>query len=256
MPPLEIALVPLLKDNYGYLLHEPRSGLTAVLDPSEAEPVLEAVAARGWKLTHILNTHHHGDHCGGNVELKAATGACVAGPAYDRARIPAIDVAVDEASGFCLGEARAQVLFIPGHTRGHIAFWFEGAQALFCGDTLFSLGCGRMFEGDPAMMWGSLSKLRALPAETRIYCGHEYTEANARFALTIYPDNKALQARSAAVIRLRAEGRPTIPSVLAEERAANPFLRADDPAMAARLGMAGKPAHEVFGEIRHRKDNF
>ena len=256
MAKLEIALVPLLKDNYGYLLHEPKSGLTAVLDPSEAEPVLEAVAARGWRLSHILNTHHHGDHCGGNRELKAANGARVVGPAYDRARIPAIDEAVDEASGFRFGEAQARVLFIPGHTRGHIAFWFEDAQALFCGDTLFSLGCGRMFEGDAVMMWGSLSKLRALPGETRVYCGHEYTEANARFALTVDPDNKALQARSAAVKRLRAEGRPTIPSMLAEERAANPFLRADDPAMAERLGLAGRPAHEVFGEIRRRKDNF
>jgi hydroxyacylglutathione hydrolase len=256
MPPLEIALVPLLTDNYGYLLHEPKSGLTAVLDPSEAEPVLEAVAARGWRLSHILNTHHHGDHCGGNVELKAATGARVVGPAYDRARIPAIDEAVDEATGFRFGQAQARILFIPGHTRGHIAFWFEGAQALFCGDTLFSLGCGRMFEGNPEMMWASLSKLRALPGETRVYCGHEYTEANARFALTVDPDNKALQARSAAVKALRAEGRPTIPSMLAEERAANPFLRADDPAMAQRMGMAGKPAHEVFGEIRRRKDNF
>lgn len=256
MTPLEIALVPLLKDNYGYLLHEPKSGLTAVLDPSEAEPVLEAVAARGWRLSHILNTHHHGDHCGGNVELKAATGARVVGPAYDRARIPAIDEAVDEASGFQMGYARARVLFIPGHTRGHIAFWFEGSKALFCGDTLFSLGCGRMFEGDPVMMWGSLSKLRALPTETRIYCGHEYTEANARFALTVDPDNKALQARNTAVKALRAEGKPTIPSTLAEERAANPFLRADDPAMAQRLGLSGKPAHEVFGEIRRRKDQF
>lgn len=256
MTPLEIALVPLLKDNYGYLLHEPKSGLTAILDPSEAEPVLEAVAARGWRLSHILNTHHHGDHCGGNVELKAATGARVVGPAYDRARIPAIDEAVDEASGFQMGDARARVLFIPGHTRGHIAFWFEGSRALFCGDTLFSLGCGRMFEGDPLMMWSSLSKLRALPAETRIHCGHEYTEANARFALAVDPDNKALQARNAAVKALRAEGKPTIPSTLAEERAANPFLRADDPAMAQRLGLAGKPAHEVFGEIRRRKDQF
>lgn len=256
MASLEIALVPLLRDNYGYLLHEPADGLTAIVDPSESQPVLEAAAARGWRLTHILNTHHHHDHCGGNADLKAATGARVVGPAYDRARIPEIDEAVDEASGFRFGHLAARVLFIPGHTRGHIAFWFGEARALFCGDTLFSLGCGRLFEGDPPMMWASLSKLKALPGETRIYCGHEYTEANARFALTVDPDNAALQARAAEVKALRAEGRPTVPSTMGNERAANPFLRADDAAIARRLGLEGAPAHAVFGEIRRRKDSF
>ncbi|MFZ5792548.1 MAG: hydroxyacylglutathione hydrolase [Pseudomonadota bacterium] len=256
MASLEIALVPLLRDNYGYLLHEPASALTGVVDPSESQPVLEAAAARGWRLTHVLNTHHHADHCGGNRGIKAATGARVVGPAYDRARIPEIDEAVDEASGFRFGRLAARVLFIPGHTRGHIAFWFESAHALFCGDTLFSLGCGRLFEGDPPTMWGSLSKLKALPGETRIYCGHEYTEANARFALTVDPDNEALKARAAEVKALRAQGRPTIPSTMESERAANPFLRADDPAIARRLGLEGAPAHEVFGEIRRRKDSF
>jgi len=256
MEALEIALVPLLRDNYGYLLHERASGLTGVVDPSEVEPVLEAAAARGWTLTHVLNTHHHPDHTGGNAGLKAATGARVVGPAYDRARIPAIDEAVDEASGYGFGKARAEVLFIPGHTRGHIAFWFKASRALFCGDTLFSLGCGRMFEGEPVMMWNSLSKLRALPDETRVYCGHEYTEANARFALTVDPDNPALRTRAEAVKALRAEGRVTIPSLLGEEKAANPFLRADDPGLARRVGRAGATPAEVFGEVRRRKDAF
>jgi len=256
MAGLEIALVPLLKDNFGYLLHEPASGLTGIVDPSEAEPVLEAAAARGWRLTHVINTHHHSDHTGGNQELKQATGARVVGPAYDRARIPAIDEAVDEASGFRFGRSEATVLFIPGHTRGHIAFWFKAARALFCGDTLFSLGCGRMFEGDPVTMWGSLSKLRALPDDTRVYCGHEYTEANARFALTVDPENPALKRRAQSVKALRAEGRFTIPSLLGEEKAANPFLRADDPGLAGRVGKPGAPPAEVFGEVRRRKDVF
>jgi hydroxyacylglutathione hydrolase len=256
MSALEIAPVPLLKDNYGYLLHERSSGLTAVVDPSEAEPVLEAVAARGWRLTHVLNTHHHHDHTGGNAALKQATGAKVIGPAYDRARIPAIDEAVDEASGYRFGQSRAEVLFIPGHTRGHIAFWFGESRALFCGDTLFSLGCGRMFEGDPVTMWSSLSKLRALPDETRVYCGHEYTEANARFALTVDPENAALKERARKVKALRAEGRFTIPSLLGEEKVANPFLRADDPGLAKRVGKPGASPAEVFGEVRRRKDVF
>jgi hydroxyacylglutathione hydrolase len=256
MSALEIAPVPLLKDNYAYLLHERASGLTGVVDPSEAEPVLEAAAARGWRLTHVLNTHHHHDHTGGNVALKQATGAKVVGPAYDRARIPAIDEAVDEASGYSFGQSRAEVLFIPGHTRGHIAFWFKESRALFCGDTLFSLGCGRMFEGDPVMMWSSLSKLRALPDETRVYCGHEYTEANARFALTVDPENAALKERARKVKALRAEGRFTIPSLLGDEKAANPFLRADDPGLAKRVGKPGAAPAEVFGEVRRRKDVF
>jgi hydroxyacylglutathione hydrolase len=256
MSALEIAPVPLLKDNYAYLLHERASGLTGVVDPSEAEPVLEAAAARGWRLTHVLNTHHHHDHTGGNVALKQATGAKVVGPAYDRARIPAIDEAVDEASGYSFGQSRAEVLFIPGHTRGHIAFWFKESRALFCGDTLFSLGCGRMFEGDPIMMWSSLSKLRALPDETRVYCGHEYTEANARFALTVDPENAALKERARKVKALRAEGRFTIPSLLGDEKAANPFLRADDPGLAKRVGKPGAAPAEVFGEVRRRKDVF
>jgi hydroxyacylglutathione hydrolase len=253
---MQIALVPLLTDNYGYLLHDPASGETGIVDPSEAAPVLAAAAARGWRLTHIINTHHHHDHTGGNLALKEATGAAIVGPAPDRARIPGIDIALDEGESFSLGGAVAEILFIPGHTKGHIAFHFRGEKALFCGDTLFSLGCGRMFEGTAPMMWASLGKLRSLPAETRIYCGHEYTAANARFAVSIDPDNAALRKREAAVAEIRGRGEPTIPSIMGEERAANPFLRADDPALAAAVGKPDAAPAEVFGEIRRRKDNF
>ncbi|HKF63389.1 MAG TPA: hydroxyacylglutathione hydrolase [Dongiaceae bacterium] len=253
---MQIALVPLLTDNYGYLLHDSTSGETGIVDPSEAAPVLAAAGERGWRLTHILNTHHHHDHTGGNLALKQATGAAIVGPAPDRTRIPGIDLALDEDETFRLGDAAAEILFIPGHTRGHIAFHFRGEKAVFCGDTLFSLGCGRMFEGTAPMMWASLDKLRRLPAETRIYCGHEYTAANARFAVSIDPANEALRRRESAVAALRGRGEPTIPSTMGEECAANPFLRADDPGLAAAIGLPDAPASEVFGEIRRRKDNF
>jgi len=253
---MQIALVPLLTDNYGYLLHDPASGATAIVDPSEAGPVLAAAEARGWRLSHILNTHHHADHSGGNLGLKQVTGAAVVGPAPDRSRIPGIDIALDEGGRFRLGDAEAEILFIPGHTKGHIAFHFRGERALFCGDTLFSLGCGRMFEGTAPMMWASLDKLRRLPPETRVFCGHEYTAANARFAVSIDPANQALRRREREIAELRAQDKPTIPSTMGEERAANPFLRADDPALAAAVGLPDAPPAEVFGEIRRRKDNF
>ena len=253
---LEIQLVPCLKDNYAYLLHDAASGETAAVDPSEAEPVMKATAARGWRLTHILNTHHHWDHTGGNLALKEATGASIVGPAPDRDRIPGIDVALDEDDCFRLGDRAALVLFIPGHTRGHIAFHFADDQAVFCGDTLFALGCGRMFEGTAPQMWSSLCKLRALPGPTRVYCGHEYTQANARFALTVDRDNPDLAARALAVDATRAAGRPTVPSTMAEERAANPFLRADQQALAAAVGLPGGDPAAVFAAIRQRKDNF
>ena len=254
--PMDIALVPLLTDNYGYLLHDPHSGETAAVDPSEAAPVLAAARKRGWRLTHVLNTHHHADHTGGNLGIKEETGCAIVGPAPDRARIPGIDVALGEGEEFRLGDRTAMVLFIPGHTRGHIAFHFAGERAVFCGDTLFSLGCGRMFEGTAPMMWASLDKLRHLPAETRVYCGHEYTAANARFAVTVDPGNPALRRRERQVAELRAGAEPTVPWTMGEERAANPFLRADDPAFAAALGLADRPPADVFGEIRRRKDNF
>jgi hydroxyacylglutathione hydrolase len=253
---MEIALVPLLTDNYGYLLHDSASGETAAVDPSEAAPVLAAAHKRGWRVTHVLNTHHHYDHTGGNLGIKQETGCVIVGPAPDRERIAGIDIALDEGEEFRLGDARADILFIPGHTRGHVAFHFGGERALFCGDTLFSLGCGRMFEGTAPMMWASLDKLRRLPADSCVYCGHEYTAANARFAVTLDPDNPALRRREREVAALRAKNEPTIPSTMGEERAANPFLRADDPGLAVALGLADASPAEVFGEIRRRKDNF
>ncbi|WP_374656390.1 hydroxyacylglutathione hydrolase [Dongia sp.] len=255
-PPLEIAVFPMLSDNYGFLIHDPASAKTAAIDPAEAAPVLAACAAHGWQLTHILNTHHHGDHVGGNLDLKAKTGCAIVGPAYDRARIPGIDVAVDEASGADFGSRHAEVFFVPGHTRGHIAYYFARDKALFCGDTLFALGCGRLFEGTPAQMWSSLLKLRALPDDTRVYCAHEYTQSNARFALSAEPENAALAAQAEEVARLRAAGQFTIPSTLAVEKACNPFLRADQPDLRRRFGGAGMTDADVLGAIRAAKDRF
>jgi hydroxyacylglutathione hydrolase len=245
-----------LKDNYVYLLHEPTSGATAVVDPSVAEPVLAALDDTGWRLTHILNTHHHWDHTGGNAALKAATGALVVGPRADRERIPDIDIALGDGDRYAIGSEEATIFDVPGHTRGHIAFWFPTSRALFCGDTLFTLGCGRMFEGTPPQMWHSLTKLRALPPQTRVFCGHEYTQANARFALTVEPENHALVARAKAVDALRAQGQPTVPATLGEEAATNPFLRADRPELQAAAGLVGRDPAEIFGEIRRRKDVF
>ncbi|HEY0302903.1 MAG TPA: hydroxyacylglutathione hydrolase, partial [Rhizomicrobium sp.] len=210
MTALRIELVPCLKDNYAYLVHDADAGLTAVVDPSEPEPVIQALAKHGWKLSHILNTHHHFDHTGGNVPLKEKFGARVVGPEKDRERIPGIDEGVTEAAPWAFGARRVPVLEIPAHTRAHIAFVFD--DAVFTGDTLFAMGCGRLFEGTPAMMWASLSKLTALPDATRVYCGHEYTQSNGRFALTLEPGNAALVARTKEVDAARAKGAPTIPS--------------------------------------------
>lgn len=256
MAALEIVLVPALSDNYIYLAHDADTGDTAVIDPAEAPPVEEALAARGWKLTHILNTHHHMDHVGGNQELKAKWGCPIVGPRAETARIDGMDVLVSEGDTYAVGTQTAQVFEVPGHTTGHIAFWFKDSDALFCGDTLFALGCGRMFEGNPPGFWNSLCKLRALPDRTRVYCGHEYTQSNARFAVAVEPDNAALKARAAEIDALRAEGKATIPSLLGQEKAINPFLRADDPGLQAAVGMSGADPAAVFAEIRKRKDNF
>ena len=253
---LEIRLVPLLSDNYAYLLNDPASGEAAVVDPSEAGPVLAALQETGWRLKHILNTHHHPDHTAGNHELKQATGAHVAGPEKDRHRIPDLDTGLGEGDTYRVGTRRLRVLDVPGHTSGHIALVFDEDQALFSGDTLFSLGCGRLFEGTPAQMWHSLLKLRALPGATRVYCGHEYTQSNCRFAVTIEPGNQDLRQRADEIARLRAAGQPTIPTTIDLENRTNPFLRADCSELLAANGWAGRDAVEVFAEIRRRKDNF
>ncbi len=254
--PLQIVLVPMLKDNYAYLIHDFDTGATGIVDPSEAQPALQAARDHDWRISHVLDTHHHNDHCGGNLGIKEKTGAKVVGPAYDKDRIPGIDIAVDEQSGFTLGAHPAQVLFIPGHTKGHIAFYFPDSKALFCGDTLFSMGCGRMFEGSSDVMWPSLLKLRSLPDDTKVYCGHEYTESNLRFAVDADPGNDGLWRFQAEVQKIRADGKPTIPADLGTEKKLNPFLRADQPALKQRFGGENKPDHETFGAIRAAKDKF
>jgi len=256
MATLEIEQVPVLSDNYVYLVHEPDSGETAAVDPAVAGPVLEAAARRGWRITHILNTHHHGDHTGGNQEIKRATGCTIVGNRHDAARIPGLDVGVAQGETVSLGDQVAQVFEVPGHTVGHIAYWFGDSAALFCGDTLFSIGCGRLFEGTPGQMWASLQALKALPADTRVFCAHEYTRANVAFALSVDPDNAALKRRAEEVRHLRDAHKPTVPSLMGDETAANPFLRADDPELAARVGLAGADPVAVLAEVRARKDRF
>jgi len=253
---LEIVQIPVLRDNYLYLAHDPSTGQTAAIDPAVTQPALNALSSRGWTLTHILNTHHHFDHVGANLELKAQTGCTIVGPAADAARIPGIDVAVEDGASVSLGASAATVYFVPGHTRGHIAYHFPDSRALFCGDTVFSIGCGRLFEGTPAQMWSSISRLRQLPDDTRVFCAHEYTASNVRFAQSIEPDHAALAARAAEVTALRAAGTPTVPSTIAMEKAANPFFRADDPALQRAVGMLGADPAAVFGEVRGRKDSF
>jgi len=254
--PLEIRQIPVLRDNYVYLARDPQTGECAVVDPAVAGPVLNVLDQLGWRLTFILNTHHHHDHVGGNLELKRETGCSIIGNADDAARIPGIDIRVREGEQIKVGEAVAEVLDVSGHTRGHIAYWFSGSQAVFCGDTLFSLGCGRLFEGSPSQMWSSLQKLRSLPGETKVYCAHEYTENNAAFALTIDPENPDLQTRAEDVRQLRRRGQATVPSTIAMECATNPFLRADKSRFHSALGLSGLDATTVFAEIRRRKDTF
>jgi len=256
MAGLRIEQIPVLRDNYVYLLRDEEEGACAAVDPSLAGPVLAALDRLGWTLTHVFNTHHHHDHTGGNLDLKRATGCTIVGNGRDAARIPGIDVAVEDGGEAKLGSLCAKVMDVSGHTLGHIAFWFASERAVFSGDTLFSLGCGRLFEGTPSQMWTSLKKLRGLPAETRVYCGHEYTESNARFALTLEPDNAALRRRATEVQALRAQARPTVPSLLADERATNPFLRADDPALLTAAGLDGLDPIAAFADIRRRKDTF
>lgn len=224
--PIGIVRVPVLSDNYVWLVHEATSGETLVIDPAVAEPVLAAAEARGWKITHIWNTHWHPDHVGGNAEIKAATGCIITGPAAEAERISTLDVQVRGGDIVQLGGMRAMVLDVPAHTAGHIAYHFETEQVAFVGDTLFAMGCGRLFEGTAAQMFDNMRKLEALGDATAIYCAHEYTLSNARFAVTIEPDNAALQQRVSDVAAARERGEATVPTTIALERATNPFMRA------------------------------
>jgi hydroxyacylglutathione hydrolase len=252
----QTVLFPCLSDNYGVLVHDPATGETAAIDAPEAASVEAALAKTGWSLTDILVTHHHGDHTAGIAALKQRHRCRVVAPRKEAARIPAVDVTVGENDKVQVGDLDAQVIETPGHTAGHIAYWFAGEKLAFVGDTLFSIGCGRVLECPMEVMWQSLLKLRDLPDDARIYCGHEYTAANVRFALTIEPENAALKARAEEVARLREGGRPTLPSLLSAEKAANPFLRADLPEVAAAVGLAGAPPEQVFAAVRARKDAF
>ena len=253
--PADIRIVPCLTDNFGYLVHDPATGATASIDAPEAAPLIAALDKEGWKLTDILVTHHHGDHVGGIAELKKKYQCRVYAPHDANAKIADVDVRLQEGDFVRIGGLTARVLETPGHTLDHISYVFDDDRALFAADTLFSIGCGRVFEGTYPMMWESLLKLRTLPDDFKLYCGHEYTASNVKFALGIEPDNAALQARAKQVEALRAEGKPTIPVTLGEEKQANVFLRADVPSVAAAVGLSGAPAADVFGEIRERKNN-
>lgn len=224
--PLEIIRIPVLSDNYVWLVHEPDSGETMVVDPAVAEPVLAEAGARGWRITQIWNTHWHPDHTGGNAAIKEATGCRITGPGAERERIPTLDVLVKEGDTVRLGAVEAQVIDVPAHTAGHIAYHFDSEQVAFVGDTLFAMGCGRLFEGTAAQMFSNMRKLEALGDDTAIYCAHEYTLSNGKFALTAEPDNAALIARMAEVTAMRERGEATVPTTIALERATNPFMRA------------------------------
>lgn len=254
--PLELCVVPCLADNYAWLLHDPATDTTAVVDVPDALAVLRALDRQGWKLSHILLTHHHSDHIDGVQVLAAATGARVIGAAADAHRLPPLTEAVAPGDLLHIGMESVEVIDAPGHTLGHIAYHFPGARLLFSGDSLMSWGCGRLFEGTPAQMFGTLTRLAALPDDTRVCSGHEYTEANGRFALSLEPGNPALLARMEQVRALRARGEPTLPVTLALERATNPFLRAADPALRRALALEGASDLAVFTEARARKDRF
>ncbi|NBC20926.1 MAG: hydroxyacylglutathione hydrolase [Alphaproteobacteria bacterium] len=252
---LEIHQFPCLNDNYGFLVHDRDSGETAAIDTPDAGKYLAEARSKGWTLTQIWNTHWHPDHAGGNEAIKAETGCTVTAPAGEAGKIAAIDRTVGGGDTVSLGRFTAEVIDVPGHTLGHIAYYIPAAGVAFVGDALFALGCGRLFEGDAKMMWTSLNRLKALPADTTLYCAHEYTAANARFAVSVDPANEALAAYARDVEAARARGEWTVPTVLERELAANPFLRADDPGLQAAMGHPGD-AVATFAEVRQRKDNF
>jgi hydroxyacylglutathione hydrolase len=250
---IEIHQFACLADNYGYLAHDPASGETACIDTPDADACLQQAAAQGWRITQIWNTHWHPDHAGGNAAIKAATGCAIHGPAEVAAHFP-LDHPLAGGDTLTLGGAQAEVIDVGGHTSGHIAYHVAHSGVAFVGDALFALGCGRMFEGTAPQFWASLARLKALPAATTLYCAHEYTAANARFASHADPDNAALADYVAEIAARRAAGLPTVPFPLARELATNPFLRADDAAMQARWG--GGAPHETFAALRAAKDSF
>ena len=254
--PAETYLFTCLTDNFGVLLHDPASGATASIDAPEAAPIEAALKKTGWRLTDILVTHHHADHTQGIGELKQRHKCRVVAPRHEQKPIAHVDETVGEGDTVKVGALQGRIIDTPGHTAGHISYFFPADKLAFVGDTLFSIGCGRVIEGTPEMMWNSLKKLRALPDDTAFFCGHEYTAANIKFAKTVEPDNKALAARADEVAKLLAAGKATIPATIGAEKAANPFLRADDAEVASAVGLAGAPAWKVFAEVRERKNRF
>ncbi|MVA58075.1 hydroxyacylglutathione hydrolase [Agrobacterium vitis] len=252
----DIEIFPCRTDNYGVLVHCPETGLTASIDAPEEGPIVAASEKRGWQISHIFTTHHHNDHVEANLALKQRYGCEIIGPVNEAVAIPGLDRSAYDGEEFLFGPHRVQVIETPGHTAGHVCYHFPDAKLLFAADTLFALGCGRLFERPAADMWHSLQKLAVLPDETAIYFGHEYTLANARFALTIDPDNERLQARARDIEAMRAQGQFTIPTTMYLEKETNPFLRVADPKIRRNLVMESKSNEEVFAEIRKRKDNF
>ncbi len=254
--PAQTRLFMCRSDNYGVLLHDSATGATASIDAPEAAPIEAALTATGWKLTDILVTHHHADHTDGIMALKSKYKCRVVAPAGEAAKIPGVDETVREGDKVKVGNLTGNVIETPGHTLGHIVYWFHADNLVFAADTLFSVGCGRVIEGTMDQMWGSMLKMRDLPDETKIFCGHEYTAANIKFALSVDKGNKDLLARAQQAAKQLAAGEPTIPTTIGEEKKTNPFLRASEPSLAAAIGMAGKPANEVFAEVRERKNKF
>jgi len=239
---VEVVRIPVLSDNYVWLVHEPQSGETTVIDPAIAEPVLAEAEKRGWRITQIWNTHWHPDHIGGDEGIKRATNCLITGPAAEADRIPLLDRQVGEGDIVRLGAVEARVLEVPAHTSGHIAYHLPDQNLVFVGDTLFAMGCGRLFEGTPDQMYTNMKRLEALPGDTKVYCAHEYTLSNARFAITVEPENRALQHRLADVVRAREIGEATVPTTIGLEQLTNPFMRAS--------------SVQELAERRHAKDNF
>ena len=247
---------PCLSDNYGFLVHDASNQLTACIDTPDVKTIEKALSDKQWNLTHILNTHHHWDHAGGNLELKEKTNCVIVGPRADADRIPGIDIQVGEGDIYQFGDFKATIYDTPGHTRGHIVYHFADENCAFVGDTLFAMGCGRLFEGSPDQMWNSLQKIIRWPDDTRIYCAHEYTQNNCRFAMTVEPGNQDLINRSIDIDKLRASNKFTVPTVLDIEKKTNPFLRPDSKNIQETINMKGKPLVDVFARIRELKDQF
>lgn len=253
---MDILQIPILSDNYSYILYDSITKKTACVDPAEPEPILNELEKKNFSLDYIFNTHHHLDHTGGNLKIKKQTGCKIFGPELEKSKIPCIDFGLREGNTYTLGSLKYKVIETPGHTSGHICLYFFEDNVLFSGDTLFSMGCGRIFEGTYLQMWESLKKLRNLPNKTDVYCGHEYTKSNIKFATHIDPKNLMLKKKQEKVLSLRTNNQPTVPFKLYDEKIMNPFLRADDEKFKQILNVSNKNSVQVFAELRKQKDDF